>query len=542
MKLNASQIISKAKKLKQERAVWESHWQDLADYILPRKNDIITRNKVKGRKKGEFLFDNTGMVACELLAGALHGLLTSPNQVWFDLTTGDRLLDNDPEVLSFLQDLRDQMHMILNNSNFQTEIHEVYLDLVCFGTAVMVILEDEDKIVRFSAKSLADVYVEENNLGIIESAYRTFRWDARTIVQEFAKGVDESDEAKLEELVGKEVLRCFKKGDKKKFEIIHAVYREDLTKNKVKPFISQYILVDTKKVLKEDGFRTFPYVVPRWTKVSGEIYGRGPGMNALPEVKTVNAMTKAVLKAAQKTVDPPLQMPDDGFVSPKINKPGSISYYRAGSRDRIEPIFPNLRVDVGIELTRDRQARIREAFFVDQLQLNRGPQMTATEVNARTEERMRLLGPLLGRQQNELLRPLIDRLLDIMIARDLVNVDNVPPALQGQKLNVVYSSPIARAQRIDQGQSLLRAFQASAPFLQLDQSAVDNIDVDAVIKETWKIYGAPQNVLRTEDEIDNIRKQRAEAQQQMIEKAQATQETQQAIEAAKATGISQATG
>ncbi len=515
MKKTPKQICQQFAVVKQERTVWETHWQDLADYIIPRKNEITTKNEVKGRKKGVDLYDNTAMVSCELLAGALHGLLTNPNNYWFELSTGDDKLDDEDDVRQYLQDLSHKCHSILNSSNFQTEVHELYLDLCCFGTANMTMEEDEDFVVHFSAKHISEVYLVENNKGVVDEVFREYKWTARQIIEEFCKGIPEEDESKIEAVVGKDVVASYKKGDGKKFDIIHDVYKESLTEKVPLPYVSQYILRQGERELRQGGFRRNPWLTPRWTKVSNETYGRSPGMNALPEAKTNNAMVKAVIKGAQKVVDPPVQMPDDGAVRPTRLIPGGINYYRAGSNDRIETIFNDTRIDIGVELTRDRQSRIREAFFVDVLQLKDGPQMTATEVNQRTEERMRLLGPMLGRQQAEFLRPLIDRLFDIMERRGLI--PEAPAILQGREVTVKYSSMIAKAQRINEGQDMLRALGACESFLAIDESAKDVIDSDAGVRKVWSVYGAPQEVLRNKQEIEDIREQRAQAQQQAIE-------------------------
>ena len=525
MKMTPKQISQRFGVIKAERTVWESHWQDLADYIIPRKNEIVRKEGVKGRKKGVDLYDNTAMVACELLAGALHGLLTNPNNYWFELSTGDDALDSEDDVRQYLQDLSHQLHAILNNSNFQTEVHELYLDLCCFGTANMTVEEDEDFVVHFSAKHISEVYLVENSKGVVDEVYRSYEWNARQIVEEFCEGIKETDEGKLEEVVGKDVVASLKKGDGKKFEIIHAVYKESLTEKTPLPFCSQYILIAGERELRQGGFRRNPWLTPRWTKVSNETYGRSPGMNALPEAKTNNAMVKAVLKGAQKVVDPPVQMPDDGAVRPTRLIPGAINYYRAGSNDRIEPIFNDTRIDIGVELTRDRQGRIREAFFVDVLQLKDGPQMTATEVNQRTEERMRLLGPMLGRQQAEFLRPLIDRLFDIMERRGLI--PEAPGVLQGREVTVKYSSMIAKAQRINEGQDMLRALQACESFLAIDGTAADVINTDAGVRKVWGVYGAPQEVLRNKRETEGIREARAQAQQAALQQQQQMAQAEQ---------------
>ena len=162
-------------------------------------------------------------------------------------------------------------------------------------------------------------------------------------------------------------------------------------------------------------------------------------MSALPEVKTINVMTETMIMGAQKVIDPPVQLPDDGFILPIEVVPGGINYYRSGTSDRIEPLFNDTRIDFGFQALEDRRKRIREAYYVDQLQLQQGPQMTATEVLQRTEEKMRLLGPMLGRQQAELLRPLIDRVFEIMLRRGKIDAKEFPAVIKGKKITAVFS-------------------------------------------------------------------------------------------------------
>ena len=144
----------------------ENHWQEVADYVLPRKNTITT-TRAEGEKRTWQLLDNTGMNSNELLAGSLHGMLTNPDLPWFEYTSGDLALDADDEVKAWLQQAARVTHNVLNNSNFQTEVHELYLDLPSIGTACMFIEEDEKFVVRFSTKFIVDYYIEENHLGIV---------------------------------------------------------------------------------------------------------------------------------------------------------------------------------------------------------------------------------------------------------------------------------------------------------------------------------------------------------------------------------------
>lgn len=512
--MNAKQIKEKVSFLKSERANWDQHWQELADYILPRKNNVIS-SRTPGEKVNQYLLDNTALQSNVLLGGFLHGLLTNPNSQWFELMTGIADIDNDDEVRIWLQQTsRDILHT-LNNSNFQTEIHEVYIDLGCFGTGCMSIEEDDDMLVRFSARPIQSIYIVEDNRGRIVEVYRTFKWDVRQIISEFGEEVL----AKSQELA-----KAHRTGDARKFEITHAVYPKNVAPrlSGAKPWESVYILNDKEMELRRSGFREFPYVVPRWTKQSGEKYGRSPGMNALPEAKTLNLMVETTIKGAQKVVDPPLQAPDDGFLGTLRTRPGSVNFYRAGTQDFIRPIFNDARIDFGFQMIEEKRARIRESFFVDQLRLRDGtPQMTATEVEARIEQAFRFMGPVLGRMQAELARPLIDRVFEIMQRNELIAPP--PSILEGRILDVQYSSMIAKSQRQGEAKSILRTIEQSSPFISADPSILDRINGEQALLLLARLNNFPQEILRSDREVETIRQQRAEQQQAQRQAQDASQ-------------------
>jgi hypothetical protein len=196
-----------------------------------------------------------------------------------------------------------------------------------------------------------------------------------------------------------------------------------------------------------------------------------------------------------------------------ITKPGGINYYRAGTTDTAKALFTDTRVDFGYQAMEDRRKRVKDAFYVDQLKLQQGgPTMTATEVLQRTEESMRLLGPMLGRMQSEFLRPLIDRVFRIIYDRGLIPVP--PQSIQGRKIDVRYSSLIAKSQRVNEAQSILRVVQSAAPFLQIDPQVAQNFNGDNVIRLLAGVYGAPAEMLNTTKQVASMRQAQAQAQQQ----------------------------
>ena len=220
------------------------------------------------------------------------------------------------------------------------------------------------------------------------------------------------------------------------------------------PFQSIYFEYGTGHIISIGGFKGNPYVIPRYLKSSTEQYGRSPGMNALPDVKVLNKMVEHSLKAAAKQIDPPLLIPDDGMLAPIRMSPGSINYYRSGSRDRIEPLNINANNALTLNSENQRRDAINKMFHIDQLVVTENRNMTATEVLQRQEEKMRILGPVLGRLQSELLSPLVTRVFNIMLRNQLFMPS--PDILQQQELNIEYVSPMALAQRGQELQSLMK--------------------------------------------------------------------------------------
>jgi len=245
-------------------------------------------------------------------------------------------------------------------------------------------------------------------------------------------------------------------------------------------------------------------------------------------------MGETTIRSAQKVIDPPMQAPDDGFVFPLITRPGGLNFYRAGSQDRIEPIFNNQRIDYGIEMTEATRAKIREAFFVDQLKLRDGPQMTATEVMERSEQAMRFLGPMLGRQEVEFLQPMVTRLFDLLERKE--KLPAVPESIKahiqetGRAIRVRFSSVMAMSQRQSEVQNINRTMQTIAPFASANPQVLDNLDGDKAVRYIAKLFNFPQELIMDTEGRDQMREQRAQQQQQQ---QQAEQEAQQADSASK---------
>ena len=522
-------IRKRLDKLEADRGTWESHWQEILDYVMPRKAEI-TFLRSRGEKRTEVLFDSTAITANNLLAASLQGTLTSPSLPWFSLKLRDDDANKVRDVQIWLEDTARRMYAVFNESNFNTEVHEMYLDLCSVGTSAIFVEEANEGFLQgglhFNTLHIAEYFIQENSTGRVDTLYRKYKMTARQAVQEFG-----------EDNVGTKIKEAVKAKPDTQFNFIHAVeptpdYERSVgMKSKTKlPFHSCHVCFEDKMVVRVGGYNEFPYLVPRWSKATGEIFGRSPSYNALPDIKTLNKAVEIGLKAWAKAIDPPLLVTDDGVIGRVRMTPGGITVVRSDTA--IKP----LQIGSNWQITdlKENQLRtaIRQAYYSDQLQLQEGPQMTATEVQVRYELMQRLLGPTLGRFQTEFLNPLIERVFGIMLRSDALTPR--PSEMEGMSMDIEYVGPLARSQRMEEAIAVERLYQLAMQVVQVDPTVMDVIDHEQAIRMRATLLGVPKTVLRGEDEVAEIREQRAAAQQQAQEQAMAQQQADTALSQGKA--------
>jgi len=516
-------IKKRCSSLEASRKTWEDHWQEILDYVMPRKADV-TFVRARGTKRTEILFDSTAITANNLLAASLHGTLTSPSLPWFTLKLRNEELMEERDVQLWLEDSGRRMYDTFNESNFNTEVHELYLDLCSVGTGALFVEEANEGFekgsIHFNTLHIAEYFIQENVNGKVDTLYRKYKLTARQAIEEF--GVDN---------LGEKVIEASQAKPDKEFNFIHAVeptkdYERAAGKVKTKlPFHSCHVCIEDKMTVRTGGYNEFPYLVPRWSKATGEIFGRSPSYNALPDIKTLNKAVEIGLKAWAKAIDPPLLVQDDGVIGRVRMTPAGITVVR--NDGAIKP----LQIGSNWQITdmKENQLRtaIRQAYYSDQLQLQEGPQMTATEVQVRYELMQRLLGPTLGRFQSEFLNPLIERVFGIMLRAKAFMP--TPEMIGNQKLDIEYVGPLARSQRMEESIAIERLYQLVMNVGQIDPAIMDNINHDEAIRMRAKLLGVPKTVLRGKDEVAEIREAKAQQQQAMMEQQAAQQQAQTAL-------------
>lgn len=485
---------------------FESQWQDIRELVRTNTSDF-NRNSTQGDRRSENIFDGTAPWALEQFAAGLHSFLTSPTERWFNVTLADQEGEIDDDSLAWLEQASDAIfkEYAKPSVNLAPNLHEVYQDLGGFGTGV--IYQDWDwqaGHVHFRSFPLADCFIKESAKGHVNCMMRLVKMTVQQIMDEFNREGDKIPAKLLEEKMDKSM------------EVIHWVEPRDVKRvgfsATKKRFKSCWVLKDLKCTLRERGYDEFPYHVPRWTKLAGELYGRSPAMTCLPDIKMINTMSKVIIKAGQKLVDPPLIVPDDGFMLPIKTAPGSLIFKTAGQEDTIQPLVTNGRPDIGLDMMDQRREHIIKSFYVDWiLRQKKKERQTATEVMDDRNEMLRQMSPMLGRITVELLSPMVIRTYNLL--NNAGKIPPAPPQLQRRQLDLSYVSPAAKAQHGSKAVGIQMFIQDLAQLTPVSPEVADNLDVDALAQEMAKVRDVTRKVIRSPEQVAAIRQSRQQAQQ-----------------------------
>lgn len=505
----ADEILRRQSWMADARGVFDAHWREIAERILPR-SDVFRIKRVAGEKHTEKVFDATAGLALERFAAAMESMLTPRTQRWHKLRVPDEGLNEDYEIREYLDAVTGMLFdaRYSPRANFASQANEAYMSLGAFGTGAMFIDDSLGRGIRYRSVHLSELFIAENHQGIVDTVFRKFEMTVRQMAQRF--GTDALSEAQR---------KALEKNPDQAFDVIHAVMPRDemeYGRNDFRgmPWSSCYVNCEGREILDEGGYRAFPYAVGRYVTAPREVYGRSPAMTVLPDIKMLNEMSKTVIRAAHKMVDPPLLLQDDGILQAFDLRPGALNYGGVDEQGRqlVHPLQSGARIDIGDAMLEQRRQVINDAFLVTLFQiLVDAPQMTATEAMLRAQEKGALLAPTMGRQQSEFLGPLIEREIDILAAAGVL--PPMPQALRdiGGAVDVEYVSPLNRAQRADEGVAILRTLESVIPLAQADPRVMMVFDPEAIARELASINGVPAKVLRSKQQVEDMMAEQQQA-------------------------------
>lgn len=516
--------------LKTEASYIEPLWRDLRDYIHP------FRGRFPGERSNSILPDmsrvlsSVPMKARSVLVAGLQSGLTSPSRQWYMLSTHDAEANADWEVRGWLDDVHERMMRVMQGSNFYHALHNVYDELVTFGTGVMMIEPDFENVIRCSTLTCGRYWLGASNGYDVDCIYRDFSLTAKQMTSLFG-----------EERCSQGVRDAARNSPFAQFTLHHAIEPdyEKLTKKRWRSvYWEDSGCGESSGVLRVKGYGSFPAMTPRWHCIDGDTYGYGPGAEALPDAKELRVQIRDRAAAVRKQVAPPLVAGETLRRSKVRTMPNGVTYVPDGQLQQIIPLY-NVNLDVSAlqMVIAETCNAIRGTMFTDlflMLQSGDAPQMTAREIIERHEEKMLVLGPVLARLERELLSPAIARIYAIM--NDSGLIPPAPEAIRGQEINIEFVSILAQAQKMQGMKPIEQGVSFVGSLVQAFPEAADALDVDETIREYCKLSGAPAKMLRAPKAVEALREQRRQAmarQEQAAEMQQAIQSGQQAAQGAK---------
>ena len=519
--------------LREQRERFVPAWREISRYITPGRGKFDEAEPNRGDRRDEALLDPTPYYALNTLAAGMQGGLTSRSRPWFRLGVSDPDLADDARVRRWLDEVERRMTQVMGQSNLYNSLHTLYAEVGAFGTGAMLIEEDPVTVIRCTTMTAGAYSLGFGPDDRPDAFGRTFWMSAGQMADEF--GYDVLSEGARNALDGNRPGTWFEVNQliwRARGDADPAPFGEEM------PVASAYweSAGADGTPLRVAGYREFPVVAPRWDVLGGDTYGRGPGWYALGESKTLQELRHDYLVAQKLAIRPPMQAPTAAKAARADLRPGAVTYATGDVGYR--PLF-QVRPDIPgqMQAIADSRGIVRQMFYVDlflMLASNDTRGMTAREVAERHEEKLQMLGPVLERMDTELLDPLIGRVFVVMDRFGLVPPP--PEELEGRRLEVEYISMLAQAQLAAGigGVDQLTAFVANVAGA--DPSVLDKIDLDEAVDQYGRMLGTPASIVRSGDEVAEMRQRRAEEQammQQMAAMQQAAQTAESGARAAK---------
>jgi hypothetical protein len=522
MAADGKTILKRMEALASKRGAYESDWRDCFDLTFPVRGHGFQGQVVdstSARSKNAARLDSTGTDSARTLASAIMSGVTPANSQWFALDVGDET----EEERTWLDESARIIWENIHGANFDAVGFECCLDLTAAGW--FVLFTDLNRMqgggYAFEQWPIAECFITSTRQdGRADTVYRKYGLTAQQAVAHFKSSGGKPSDKLTKKALDKpyetvELVRCV---EPRKVHLVDAKLSRNL------PFASYDIEVDGGHVIQEQGFHEFPCSIPRWTVIPGSPYAVGPVFDALPDMLELNDLVRLEKAAAELAVSGMWIAEDDGVLNPRTVKVGPRKIIIANSVDSMKELKSGADFNVSFTMKEKLQAQIRKTLMADQLAPQDGPAMTATEVHVRVGLIRQLLGPVYGRLQSEYLQTLIERCFGLAFRAGALGTP--PESLAGRQFHVRYLSPLARAQKLedvvamDRHESGLIAQSAAMP------DALDGYRWDEARKLKAQYLGVPGKLMRPQEELEALRKQKAEAQQQAAEKQRMADQAQ----------------
>ena len=505
-KMSAEQVLERQKIAQTKKDDFKSLYEDAMEFALPQRNLYggEYEGRVGGKKKMSRVFDSTAINSTQRFANRLQSGIFPPQRKWCRLEPGTDIPTNrKPEAQRVLDLYNDKLFAVLKQSNFDIAMGEFLLDL-SVGTAVMLVQPgDAISPINFIPVPQYLVSFEEGANGQVDNVYRNMRIKGESIQLQWK---DAKIPVDLQQRISDKPTEEIDLVEATIFNVDRGDYG--------------YYVID-KKSKQEIVYRKLkssPWVVSRYMKVAGEIYGRGPVLTALPDIKTLNKTKELLLKNASLAITGVYTAADDGVLNPANVKivPGAIIPVARNGGPQGEALKPLPRAgdfNVSQIVINDLVASIKRTLLDESLPPDNMSARSATEVVERMKELAQNLGSAFGRLVNETMIPLVTKILEVM---DRDGIIDLPLKVNGLEVKVSPVSPLAMAQNLDEINNIVQFMQIAQGLGPEGQMA---IKAGAAIDYIADKLGVPASVRSSADERNAMMNQMAQMAQetQMIQ-------------------------
>ncbi|MGE0190317.1 MAG: portal protein [Dongiaceae bacterium] len=485
------------------RRNWEDRWQDCYDYSLLQREGFY--GETEGEDRTDRIFDETAVVGVQEFASRMQSGFCPAFMRWVKFDAGPGVpIDQRENIAKGLEEIEADFFDVINHSNFNQEIYEALLEIAVGTAAILVEENDEpDRPARFTAVPLTQIWLEKDPFDGIGAVFYAPKMRAGDLLIKWPK-------AKIN---NSELSQAIDREPEKEVEVVCVTYRDWSIRseevNRLCVIVKQY-----EDLIYEEEFRgegSNPWIVGRWSKSAGEVYGRGPLLNAMPAIKTLNLTHQLILENAELAISGMWQGDDDGVLNPDTVRlvPGTVIPKAPGSSG-LQPLETPGRFDVGDMIIEKMQHNVRKALYNETLGPREGTPPSATEVSERMADLARQIGSPFGRIMSEIIEPMVRRVLYIRRKQGAIKI----PRIGGRYITIRPTAALAKAQRFDDINNERYFYQTIGELYGPEMVALVS-KPEEVAARFAELYQVSKNPLRSKIEIKQIMQKLQQAAQQM---------------------------
>ena len=494
----------------QEYEYVRAHLKELAQYVLPQRYNALDEGKqVRDKTRNKYILDGHATGAARTLSSGMLFGATNPTHRWLNLAIPNPTIP----VQRWADAVTNRTLEILGRTNSYNSLAALYLDKGVFGTSAMLIYPDDESLVRTYTLPAGEYRVMKDARGKISYLARKFRMTADQLVEAFGiENVSDQVRRDIEPPYGNRFTE-------------HRVHH--LIEPNNPPTLPEHFLYrecfweeggPQELVLAINGHYEKPFIAPRWEVVGNNLFGVSPGMDALPDIISLQHLARKRAVGLDKIIDPPVVVDQILRNQPTALMAGGVSYVPNVGSVGVKPAY-ELAIPFG-ELRDDKfsyHEAINRFFYTDLFRaiLDLRTVRTATEIAEATAEKLVLLGPVVNRVEDELLSDFTARVLGILSRMEAL--PSPPEGVEG--LFIKYDSILSAAQKSAGINSIERFMATVGQVIPVAPETLAVVDFNEWIREYANRLNVPSTLLRSREEVEAMRQAQAqaEAQQQQAE-------------------------